>query len=86
MTDRASPPSRRIMAIWLTRLAVDRWRHAEGCATGEGADAAPVALIAETAHGPRIEAANDAGLAAGAGPGMRLADARALYQALSVAV
>jgi protein ImuB len=73
------------MAIWLARLAVDRWRQAEGCAAGEGADAAPVALIAETAHGPRIEAANDAGLAAGARPGMRLADARALCPRLRVA-
>jgi protein ImuB len=79
------------MAIWLTRLAVDRWRHAEacpepgGCAKGEGVDAAPVALIAETAHGPRIEAANDAALTVGAQPGMRLADARALYPRLAVA-
>jgi protein ImuB len=37
-----------------------------------------VALILETAHGPRITAANDAGLAAGARAGMLLADARAL--------
>jgi protein ImuB len=73
------------MAIWLPRLAVDRWRQAEACAAGEGADAAPVVLIAETAHGPRIEAANDAALAAGARPGMRLADARALYPRLAVA-
>ena len=72
------------MAIWLPRLAVDRWRHAEGCAKGEGADAEPVALIVETAHGPRIEAANDAGLAAGAAPGMRLADARTLCPRLKV--
>jgi protein ImuB len=73
------------MAIWLTRLAVDRWRQAEGCAKGEGADAAPVALIAETAHGPRIEAVNDAGLAAGTQPGMRLADARTLCPQLKAA-
>ena len=66
------------MAIWLARLAVDRWRQAEGCARGQGADAEPVALVAETAHGPRITAANDAGLAAGAAPGMPLTDARTL--------
>ena len=42
-------------------------------------------LIAESAHGPRIEAANDAGLAAGARPGMRLADARALCPRLKIA-
>ena len=64
------------MAIWLPRLAIDRWRQAEGCKRGEGADAEPVALIAETAHGLRIEAVNDAGLAAGVQPGRMLADAR----------
>lgn len=42
-------------------------------------------MIAETAHGPRIEAANAAGLAAGARPGMMLADARALCPQLKVA-
>ncbi|HEY6816587.1 MAG TPA: DUF6504 family protein [Croceibacterium sp.] len=78
-------PERRVLAIWLARLAIDRWRQAENCARGEGADAEPVALIAETAHGPRIEAANDAGLAAGARPGTRLADARALCPRLKVA-
>jgi protein ImuB len=71
------------MAIWLPRLAVDRWRHAEGCAKGAGADAEPVALVAETAHGPLIEALNDAGLSAGARPGMRLADARAICPRLA---
>lgn len=70
------------MAIWLARLAVDRWRQAEGCRRGEGADGAPVALVAETAHGPRITEANDAGLAAGARPGMPLADARSLCPSL----
>ena len=70
------------MAIWLARLAVDRWRQAEGCGRGEGADAEPVALVAEAAHGLHITAANDAGLAAGARPGMPLADARALCAAL----
>src|SRR5688572_26371878 len=80
------------MAIWLARLAVDRWRQAEGCPErsrrgfkrGEGADGEPVALVAETAHGPRIAAANDAGLAAGARPGMPLTDARTLCPALRV--
>lgn len=72
------------MAIWLPRLAVDRWRQAEGCRKGEGADSEPLALITETAHGPRIDAANDAGLAAGAQPGMALADARTLCPRLKV--
>jgi protein ImuB len=84
MTEMSSSPTRRIMAIWLARLAVDRWRQAEGYARGEGADAEPVALIAETAHGPRITEANDAGLAAGARPGMPVADARTLCPLLKV--
>ncbi len=72
-----SPP-RRILSIWLARLSVDRWRRAHAPEAQAAADAAPTALILETAHGPRITAANDAGLAAGARAGMLLADARAL--------
>ena len=49
------------MAIWCTNLAIDRWRLAEGLERGEGLDAAPLALIEDTAHGPRIAAANAAG-------------------------
>lgn len=71
-------PSRRILSIWCAQLALDRWRHAENCAAGKGADAAPLVLITETAHGPRIAAANAAGRAAGAAKGMMLADARTL--------
>jgi protein ImuB len=71
-------PPRRILAIWLARLSVDRWRLAHASEAPPATDAAPTALILETAHGPRITAANDAGLAAGARPGMLLADARAL--------
>ena len=90
MTDTSSPPidllpPRRILSVWLSRLAIDRWRLAETCAAGEGADAEPTVLTAETAHGPRIEAANDAGHAAGAKAGMRLADARALCPGLKTA-
>ena len=54
MTDRSSPPGRRILAIWLPTLAIDRWRLGEGLRRGEGADAQPFALLAETAHGPRL--------------------------------
>ncbi|MGX7952468.1 DUF6504 family protein [Tsuneonella sp. HG249] len=93
MTDTVSPPTanplstrpRRILSVWLSRLAIDRWRLGERLAPGEGADADPLALIAETAHGPRIEALNDAGLAAGPRPGMMLADARAVCPRLKVA-
>ncbi|WP_374530394.1 DUF6504 family protein [Novosphingobium sp.] len=74
------------MAIWCPALAIDRWRLGEGLRRGEGADAEPFALITETAHGPRIAAANPAGRDAGVHPGMMLADARALCPALAVAV
>ncbi|GGC19662.1 hypothetical protein GCM10011371_04190 [Novosphingobium marinum] len=80
-----SAPARRILAIWCRRLAIDRWRLAEGIGEGEGADAAPLALIAETAHGPRITAANGMGAAGGARQGMMLADARTLCPELAVA-
>lgn len=78
-------PSRRILSLWCAQLPVDRWRLVQGLAEGEGADAAPLALITETAHGPRIAAANRMGLAAGAAPGMMLADARTLCPSLAVA-
>ena len=72
---------RRILAIWLACLASDRWQ----LVAGDHDHALPLALIAETAHGPRIAAANDAGLAAGARPGMMLADARALCPHIATA-
>ena len=67
------------------RLAIDRWRLAEGLRAGKGADAVPHALISETAHGPRITAANRAAQEAGVRAGTMLADARALCPGLTVA-
>ncbi len=67
------------------RLSVDRWRLSHGCEAGEGADAAPTALITETAHGPRVESVNDAGKAAGAQSGTMLADARTICPELVAA-
>ena len=84
MMDTRSAPARRILSIWCADLAIDRWRLVEGCAAGEGADAEPLALIADTAHGPRIEAVNAAARDAGVRAAMRLADARALCPALTV--
>ena len=81
-------PPRRILAIWCARLSVDRWRLAQGseaAGPGEGADAEPLALITETAHGPRIDAVNDAGAQAGAQPGTMLADARTICPQIRVA-
>ncbi|WP_086607816.1 DUF6504 family protein [Erythrobacter donghaensis] len=71
-----SRPPRRILSLWLARLSVDRWRRALAPEAPEAR--APTALILDTAHGPRITAANDEGLRAGARAGMLLADARAL--------
>ena len=67
------------MAIWLARLAIDRWQLAEG------PRADPVALISEGAHGPRITAVNAPARAAGVRPGTALTDARALCPELAVA-
>jgi len=76
------------MSIWLMRLAMDRWqlhtarKQAEG---GRCADTGPLALISETAHGPRLDAVNASGLALGVRPGMLLADARSLCPHLAAA-
>ncbi|MBX7540368.1 DUF6504 family protein [Qipengyuania sphaerica] len=71
-----SPRTRRILSIWLPAMAMDRWR--QGASERRELDDKPLVLIADTAHGPRIEAANRAGAAAGARAGMMLADARTL--------
>ncbi|MCH2487627.1 MAG: DNA polymerase Y family protein, partial [Erythrobacter sp.] len=73
--------ARRILSLWLPALAMDRWRLAHA---GED-DTQPRVLISDTAHGPRIEAANRAGMAAGARKGMMLADARTLCPVLQTA-
>lgn len=75
-------PNRRIMAIWLWRLAIDRWRQKH---SAPERDAQPVALIGETAHGPRIAAANVVAFALGIRPNMLLADARGLCPELATA-
>ena len=78
------------MAIWCARLSVDRWRlsqepDAHEAEPARAADDEPLALITETAHGPRIEAVNDAGARVGAQPGMMLADARTVYPQIQTA-
>ena len=71
-------PPRRILSVWLANLAIDRWRLATMGQEGAPRGDAPVVLIADTAHGPRITAVTPAARDRGAMPGMRLADARAL--------
>ena len=64
---------RRVVSIWLPHLAIERWTKVSG-APAE----ARVALIEEGPHGQLLSAATAAARAAGARPGMRLTDARAL--------
>lgn len=71
-----------MLAIWCARLSIDRWRQAE-TSGGEEPDT-PLALIIETAHGPRITATTRAAEAAGVRTGTMLADARAICPALEV--
>ncbi len=71
--------TRRILSLWLPDLAIDRWHLAEGEST------APFALLADTAHGPRLAAINAAARRAGVQGGTMLADARALCPDLAVA-
>jgi len=64
---------KRILSIWLPRLAIERWAKSDDARPDE-----PVALTEEAAHGPMIVAVTDAAAKRGARPGMRLTDARAL--------
>lgn len=80
--DRPQTRSRRILSIWLRSLAMDRWRAVNDALD----DPRPLVLIADTAHGPRIEAVSVAGAAAGAGRGMMLADARTLCPGIVTAL
>lgn len=67
-------PPRRILSLWLRALPMDR--HL--LLNDPEEPRKPLALIADTAHGPRIEAVGPAGAELGARVGMMLADARAL--------
>jgi protein ImuB len=76
---------RRLLALWLPRLATDRLFRRRATA-GRAADAdRPLALTAEDHGRLRLAAVNRAAEAAGLRPGMALADARALDPALDTA-
>ncbi len=75
---------RRILSLWLPALAMDRW-HLTIAERGGVPAAGPLVLIADTAHGPRIEAVDRPAAAAGARKGMMLADARALCPEIATA-
>ena len=74
-------PPRRILSLWLHAFAMDRHRLLHGAEElGK-----PLVLIADTAHGPRIETVGHAGAVVGARVGMMLAEARALCPAIATA-
>lgn len=75
---RQPPRPRRILSIWLPSLAIDRWQAGAPPDLADKPVALPVALIADSAHGPRIVAVNRPANAAGLAAAMRLADARGL--------
>lgn len=64
---------KRIASIFLPRLPIERWTK-----SANPSAETRVALVTEAAHGQLIHAATDAAMAAGARPGARLTDARAI--------
>ena len=64
---------RRVVSIWLPHLPIERWAKVNGTLAD-----ARVALVEEGPHGQLVAAVTEAARAAGARPGMRLTDARAL--------
>ena len=68
---------KRILSIWLPRLAVERWARSSDLPPD-----APVVLTVEGTHGPIIYAVTRAAAERGARAGARLTDARALDPAL----
>ncbi|HEU0283856.1 MAG TPA: DNA polymerase Y family protein, partial [Sphingomicrobium sp.] len=68
---------KRILSIWLPRLAMERWARSSGFAPDD-----PVVLTVEGTHGPIIHAVTRAAAERGAQAGARLTDARALDPAL----
>jgi protein ImuB len=68
---------KRVLSIWLPRLAIERWAKTSDCAPD-----APVVLTIEGTHGPIIHAVTKAAADRGARTGARLTDARALEPAL----
>lgn len=76
--------TRRVISLWLPRLATDRLRRA-GSGQAEAAPSDRPLVLTTEAHGRRLLAAVDAAAAmAGLSPGMPLADAQALVPGLDV--
>ena len=73
-------PSRRYLSVWLKRLPTDRIAR-----RSSAPDDAPLVVVAPVKSALRITAMNEAAARLGLIPGMALADARAMYPALSAA-
>ena len=72
------PPERRLVSVWWPALAIERWTKLVG-----PQDDDRVALTVEISQGQRIHAVTPAAALAGARPGMRLTDARAIDPGLA---
>src|ERR1043165_377677 len=77
-----SPGVRRILAIWLPLLPIDRLRRAKKCIAP---DEAPLVVAAKIDNGLRLTAVDRKAARLNLVPGMALADARAMIPNLAVA-
>jgi protein ImuB len=68
---------KRVLSIWLPRLAIERWVKSADCPPDS-----PIVLTVEGTHGPIIHAVTKVAAERGARPGARLTDARALEPSL----
>ncbi len=69
-----------MVAIWLPRMALEHWLNTHRNDAGDQ----PFALASEGPHGMVIDAVSDTAREAGARPGQRLTDARAICPALAI--
>ncbi len=75
---------RRIVSISLPQFAMERWLRIQERRNNAPPDDLPIVLAIEGTHGPVIHATNRAARLAGAMPGARVSDARALCPDLRV--
>jgi len=81
----ASSVKRRYLALWFPFLATDRLRLEQtGSASESRPPEGPLVLVAKVKGAQRLAAVNSVAQGLGLGPGMALADARAIYPDLIV--
>ena len=69
-----------MVAIWLPQMALEHWQNNHP----QWGEAEPFALVSEGPNGIVVDAVSDAARDAGAKPGQRLTDARAICPALAI--